>query len=36
MLEAATAILVWPAGRLHHPVERETRERNDLAHICSS
>src|ERR1700694_4948901 len=32
MREAATAILVWPAGRLHHPVQGETRNRNDLAH----
>jgi hypothetical protein len=36
MLEAAPAILVRPTGRLHHAVEREACERNDLAHVCSS
>jgi hypothetical protein len=33
VLEAVAAIFVRPARRLHNPVERETRERNDPAHL---
>src|SRR5258708_7694411 len=32
MLEAATAVFVWPSRRLHDPVERQIREYNNFAH----
>jgi hypothetical protein len=33
--EAAAAVLVGPAGRVHHAIERQVIEHNNLAH-CNS
>jgi hypothetical protein len=35
VLEAAAVVLVGPAGRLHHAVERHMIEHNNLAHCTS-